>query len=160
MARPSKYQEVFTKQAYKLALLGAKDKELANFFEVDVDTIHEWKKVHPQFSDSLKRGKEYADQNVSKSLYKRAIGFKFEEVTHERVEVGEFNPQLGEFVKVPATKTKVVTKYIIPDTTAQIFWLKNRRSDIWRDRQEVSHDIESVKSFTINAASRKRDRSK
>jgi len=142
MGAPSKYQQSFDKQAYKLALLGAKDKELADFFEVNVDSIHEWKKVYQSFSDSLKRGKEFADQRVSKSLYKRAIGFTFDEVTHERVEVGEFNPVLGEFVKTPATKTKVVTKYIIPDTTAQIFWLKNRRPDLWRDRQEVQHSGE------------------
>lgn len=137
MSRPSKYQEAFSKQAYKLALLGAKDTELATFFEVDPDTIYEWKKVHKEFSEALKRGKEIADQRVSKSLYKRAIGFTFDEVTHEKVEIGEFNPVLGEFVKTPATKTKVVTKYIVPDTTAQIFWLKNRRPDLWRDRQEV-----------------------
>ena len=142
MARPSKYQETFNKQAYKLALLGAKDKELATFFEVDEATINRWKIDYPEFCESLKAGKEIADMKVSKSLYKRALGFKYDEVTHERVEVGEFNPQLGEFVKVPATKTKVVTKYIIPDTTAQIFWLKNRRSDIWRDKQEVQHSGE------------------
>lgn len=134
--RPSKYQESFAKQAYKLALLGAKDTELAAFFEVNADTIYEWKNVHKEFSDALKRGKELADQKVAKSLYKRAIGFTFDEVTHERVEIGEFNPDLGEFVKTPATKTKVVTKYIVPDTTAQIFWLKNRRPDLWRDKQE------------------------
>jgi hypothetical protein len=142
MARPSKYQETFNKQAYKLALLGAKDKELATFFEVDEATINRWKIDYPEFCESLKAGKEIADMKVSKSLYKRALGFKYDEVTHERVEVGEFNPQLGEFVKVPATKTKVVTKYIIPDTTAQIFWLKNRQSAKWRDKQEVQHSGE------------------
>ena len=59
--RPTKYKEEYNVQAYKLTLLGATDKELADFFEVSYDTIQEWKRIHEAFSYSLKEGKQIAD---------------------------------------------------------------------------------------------------
>jgi len=65
------------KQAYKLCLLGATDKQLADFFEVNTDTIYAWKKIYPEFSESIKRGKSMADAKVAESLYKISIGYKY-----------------------------------------------------------------------------------
>lgn len=79
--RKSSYQDTFANQALKLALLGAKDEELADFFGVDVSTINRWKKKYPEFCESLKKGKDIADSNVASKLYNRAIGYDFEE-TH------------------------------------------------------------------------------
>lgn len=147
--RPSKYNVEFVKQAYKLALLGAKNPELADFFEVNTDTIKEWRKIHPEFSAALKKGKELADMRVSKNLYKRANGFYYDEVTHEEIEIKQPGAEVGKKIIVPATLKKVVRKMVVPDTTAQIFWLKNRQPDKWRDKNELSLTVPEEQVFTI-----------
>lgn len=123
--RPSKYREEFADQARKLCLLGATDAELADFFEVNEDTIHEWKKVHPEFSESVKKGKLQADANVADRLYQRAMGYE-----HDDVHVSNYQ---GVITLTPIRKRHA------PDTTAAIFWLKNRQAKQWREKQEVEH---------------------
>ena len=123
MARPSKYREEFCEQALKLCRLGAIDKELADFFEVSEVTLNAWKKEYPQFLKSLKDGKELADAEVADKLYKRATGY-----SHEEVQVNMYQ---GQIILTPLIKNYA------PDTTACIFWLKNRRPDLWRDKTEV-----------------------
>lgn len=126
MARPSKYKSEYVEQAYKLCLLGATDKELADFFEVDEATINRWKIDHKEFCESLKRGKIEADSIVASKLFHRAIGYNHKAVkfaTHE----GQITDQV-EYVE-----------HYPPDTTAAIFWLKNRQRDKWRDKTETEH---------------------
>lgn len=124
--RPTKYRPEFAAQAAKLcALLGATDQDLAAFFEVHQDTIDEWKKVHPEFSGSLKQGKAETDARVEQSLYRRAIGY-----SHDAVKI--FNNE-GEEMKVP------FVEHYAPDTTACIFWLKNRKPVEWRDKVDHEH---------------------
>jgi len=144
--RPSKYDAKYDDQAYKLCLLGADDSQLADFFEVNEDTINEWKKRHPTFSESLKTGKGIADANVAKSLYHRATGYEHPEVDIKMYE--------GEIIITD------ITKRYPPDTTAAIFWLKNRQRSKWRDKQDVEHtgrdgapivfDIMGTKSHNAN----------
>jgi hypothetical protein len=123
--RPSLYKEEYPKQARKLGLLGATDKEIADFFEVSEDTIYEWKKAHPEFSEALKEGKAQADAEVANRLYKRAMGY-----SHKAVKI--FMPAgANEPVYAP-----YVERYP-PDTTAAIFWLKNRQPEKWRDKHDV-----------------------
>jgi hypothetical protein len=125
--RPSEYRDEYAKQAEKLCLLGATDQELADFFEVDVRTIYRWKHDHDGFCQAIKGGKEIADERVERSLYQRAVGY-------EQDEVKIFMPaNAAEPVYAPFRAK------IAPDTTAQIFWLKNRRKNEWRDKQEVDH---------------------
>jgi hypothetical protein len=121
--RPTKYEPEYNFQVEKLAKLGATDKEIADFLDVNEDTIHEWKKVYPEFSESIKKGKLIADSNVAQSLYHRAIGYDHEDTDIRVVD--------KEIVQTP------IIKYYPPDPTAAIFWLKNRRSREWRDKQEV-----------------------
>ena len=122
--RPSKYKPEYAEQAHKLCLLGATDKDLADFFGVDEATINRWKEAHPQFCKSLNEGKVMADANVAHRLYTRAVGYKAEEETYEGGEL-----------------KKTVVKEVVPDVTAQIFWLKNRQRDKWRDRQEIEANL-------------------
>lgn len=122
--RPSEYREEFVEQAAKLAKLGATDMEVADFFEVDVRTIYRWKSENKKFCQSLKAGKEEADDRVERSLYQRAIGFE-----HDSVKI--FCGKDGDVTQVP------FREYVVPDTTAGIFWLKNRRSQEWRDKQDI-----------------------
>lgn len=126
MARPSKYKPEYAEQALKLCRLGAIDKELADFFQVNVDTINEWKKVYPEFSESLKGGKSVADAEVANKLFQRATGYK-----HEAVKIVA-NATTGQEHIVP------YTEHYAPDTTAAIFWLKNRRPDLWRDKTDTN----------------------
>lgn len=123
VGRPTKYKEEYAEQAYKLCLLGHTDEELAQFFEVHVSTIYQWKIDYPEFSDAIKNGKEFADVEVVRSLYKRATGMSLK----KQVVKGE-----GAIVEVEDE--------IPPDTTAMIFWLKNRQPKKWRDKQVTEHE--------------------
>lgn len=125
--RPTKYRDEYAEQAERLCLLGLTNEQLANFFDVNVDTIYEWQKVHDQFSDALKAGKDEADGKVAKSLYERALGYK-----HKAVKIVAD-------AKTGMDHTVEYTEHYPPDTTAAIFWLKNRQSAMWRDRQDVNH---------------------
>jgi hypothetical protein len=122
--RPSKYQASFARQAEKLCALGATDEDLANFFEVGIRTIANWKSQHEDFLQALKGGKTEADDRVERSLYQRAVGYTFDS---EKV----FNNK-GEIVRAQTRE------HCPPDVTAQIFWLKNRRPEDWRDKSEVA----------------------
>jgi hypothetical protein len=123
--RPSKYKTEYAEQAYRLCLLGATDKDIAMFFDVQESTINYWKIHEPEFSESLKRGKIEADAAVAQKLYHRAIGY-------EHVETITANYQ-GQI-----TDKMDVIKHYAPDPTAAIFWLKNRQPDKWRDKQDVN----------------------
>ena len=123
--RPSSYKKEYVEQVYKLCLLGAVDKEMADIFGVSEQTFNAWKKEHPEFLVSIKEGKEYADANIASRLYQRAMGY-------EHPEDKIFNDN-GEPLVVPTTK------HYPPDTAAAIFWLKNRRKDQWRDKHDLEH---------------------
>lgn len=129
MARPSAYKEEFEEQAYKLALLGATDKQIADFFGVTEQTLNNWKTSKEGFFESLKRGKLEADAKVGEALYQRALGY-----THPEDKIFQYE---GAPVVVPTTK------HYPPDVTAMIFWLKNRLPDQWREKQEIKQDIDA-----------------
>lgn len=120
--RPTQYRLEMCEQALKLCRLGATDKELADFFEVSEQTINTWKQKHPEFLESLKQGKMLADAEVADKLYQRAIGY-----SHPAEKIFNNN---GEELRVP------FTEHYPPDTTAALFWLKNRQPEKWRDRQQ------------------------
>jgi hypothetical protein len=122
MARPSKYKPEFAKQAERLAALGATDRDAAEFFGVSEATLNRWKLVHVGFCASLKVGKEAADNRVEQSLYRRATGYSFdaEKLFHYQ----------GAVIRAD------YVEHTPPDVTACIFWLKNRRPDEWREKQE------------------------
>jgi hypothetical protein len=128
--RPSTYSKTYPKQAQKLCELGATDEEIADFFEVDVRTIYRWKHIHSDFCQALKTGKEVCDERVERSLYQRAIGY-------EQEEVKIFMPAGAENPVYAPYKAKIA-----PDVTAAIFWLKNRRSQQWRDAKDINHKSE------------------
>lgn len=132
--RPSAYRPEYVKQAYHLALLGATDADMASALDVNPSTINRWKLDHPDFCASIKRGKEEADGMVAKSLYRRALGYSHPAV--KIITVARGNNGGSDVEQVPYTE-----RYA-PDTTAAIFWLKNRRPDLWRDKHDVEHSGE------------------
>jgi hypothetical protein len=125
--RPSRYRAEFAEQAFNLCLLGATDADLARAFDVSEQTVNAWKQAHPAFLESLKKGKEQADARVARSLFRRATGY-----SHKAVKIVA-DAKTGQEHIVP-----YVERYP-PDTTAAIFWLKNRRPEQWRDKQQLEH---------------------
>ena len=116
---------------------GLTDEQIAENMGICRDTLIEWKKKYSDISDTLKRGKEVVDRQVENALLKRALGYRYTETTKERID--------GSFVV-----TKTVEKEVVPDTTAQIFWLKNRKPDVWRDKQnlQVEGSLNTASSLT------------
>ena len=112
---------------------GLTDEQIAKNMGIGTTTLYRWKNDYREIRESLKKGKEVVDIEVENALLKRALGYKYTEVTRERVV--ELNPHTGE----PESKlvvTKEVVKEVQPDVTAQIFWLKNRKPDVWRDKRD------------------------
>lgn len=130
--RPSEFKEEFVEQARKLCELGATDDEMADFFGVHRVTLYRWKLEYPEFCNAIKSAKEIADERVERSLYQKATGY---DVTEEEA-VKVKREQYKEEVEVVE-----VRKHVPADTTAAIFWLKNRRKDEWRDKQEVEQKL-------------------
>lgn len=128
--RPSLYREIYTEQAYKLALLGATNEELADFFNVARSTLSLWMKDIPEFSGAIKRGKILADSEVAEKLYHRAKGYEHPE---DKVFLHE-----GKAVIVHTIK------HYPPDTGAAMAWLKNRRKATWRDSHDFTTDGEKI----------------
>ncbi|HEN0123658.1 TPA: helix-turn-helix domain-containing protein [Streptococcus agalactiae] len=120
----AKYTEWLTDEGLLLISGWAKDglteEQIANNIGISRSTLNEWKKKFSVISDTLKQNKEIADRQVENALHKTALGFYYEEdmVTNQ-----------GDVVRVK--------KYSKPNTTAQIFWLKNRKPADWRDKQEI-----------------------
>lgn len=112
---------------------GLTDEQIAKNIGVSVSTLNNWKIKYVEILESLKRGKEVVDRQVENALLKRALGYTYEEITYEG-----------------SVETKRVVKEVVPDTTAQIFWLKNRKRETWTDRQniEISQPIDdSIKEM-------------
>ena len=106
---------------------GLTDKQMAHNIGIAESTLNEWKNRFPEFKESLKRGKEVIDREVENALLKTALGFYYTE------------EQVTNSGGVVTTK-----KYAKPNTTAQIFWLKNRKQVEWRDKQEIEQTNRNI----------------
>lgn len=138
--RPTKYSDQYPDQAYKLAMLGLTDQQIAEFFGVSHQTYYDWQAAHPKFLESTQRGKIVADAETAVSLYKRANGY-----SHEAVKI---------FMPAGATEP-VYAKYMEhypPDTPAASLWLRNRQKALWRDRQEVDVNHSGLAASTRDEA--------
>lgn len=119
---------------------GDTDQIVADRIGINVGTLYEWKNRYPEINEALKRGKEVIDLEVENKLFKRAMGYEVEE---EKTYISESGGVI--------TKRKEITKkHIPPDTTAQIFWLKNRRPEFWRDRQDMNISSDDPVSVVID----------
>ncbi|MDF2881524.1 MAG: hypothetical protein K0R54_2081 [Clostridiaceae bacterium] len=113
---------------------GLTEEQIAHNLGIGYSTLKEYKNKYPALLAALKKGKEVIDLEVENALLKRALGYKYNEVTKERDSDGKL------------VVTKEVLKEVNPDTTAQIFWLKNRKPADWRDKK----DIEQTGNMNIN----------
>lgn len=131
VGRKTKYKTKFDDSAYKLCLLGAIDKEIADFFDVCERTLNYWKKEHESFKIALQNGKIIADTEIAQRLYKRAYGYEYFEETEEMA------PDTCSPTGFAVRYKKRVKKEMPPDTGACMAWLKNRRPENWRETKAV-----------------------
>ena len=131
---------------------GLIDKQIAKNIGVSLSTLCEWKKKYPELSESLKRGKQPIDVEVENALLKRALGYEYTErkvkrqITGWETKEGKRVPVLGK-----ASYVEETTKIVVPDTTAQIFWLKNRKPEKWRDKPVAQQKAEAVEDSFLKA---------
>lgn len=100
---------------------GLTDEQIAKNVGISRSTLNDWKNRFPDISDTLKKGKDVVDRQVENALLKRALGYSYKEIKTKR-ECGV------------VTETITTEKEVVPDVTAQIFWLKNRKPDKWREK--------------------------
>ena len=123
---------------------GLTDEQIALNMGIGYSTLQTWKSKYQDIQDTLKKNKEIVDTQVENALLKRALGYSFTESTRER----KLNDETGEYEMVT---TKEIVKEVTPDTTAQIFWLKNRKPEEWRDKKDVA--VEGSVNSVISAMS-------
>ena len=128
--RPTKYKPEYCLAVEYMARVGLTDVQIAERLDVTEATLTTWKKTYPDFLASIKRGKEEPDDIVERSLFERATGYNHRVEKPMSVSDGS---GCGSHIE-----TIEYTESLAPDVTAQIFWLKNRRPDRWREKQELS----------------------
>ncbi len=151
MAR-GKYKEWLTQE--KLTLLrgwakdGISDEQIAKNIGINRATLYDWKRKYGNIDDALKKGKEVADYEIENAMYKSAIGyFVEEEKTYVTIVDG-----------VPTKRLEKTKKWIAPNTAAQIFWLKNRKPETWRDNPEDNAATSDATEMIVEAARRRANR--
>ena len=114
---------------------GLIDEQIAEKMGIHVATLYEYKKKYPELSETLKKGKEIIDRQVENALLKRALGYDYEETKVTMTDKGSKSKRIER-----------TTKHAQPDTTAQIFWLKNRKPDEWRhnDNNDAEDKLKTV----------------
>lgn len=115
---------------------GLTEEQIAHNMGIGYSTLQAWKNEYQDILDTLKRGKEVVDRQVENALLKRALGYEYEEIS-EKYELGIL------------TERKVTKKQVVPDTTAQIFWLKNRKPKDWRDNPVYNADEDALKRLDV-----------
>jgi hypothetical protein len=120
---------------------GLTDEQVAHNMGIGYSTFREWLNKYPALLAALKKGKAPVDIEVENALLKRALGYEYEEVCTEVEEIPfKTKDENGNTITITKTKKHIrkTTKMVVPDVTAQIFWLKNRRPGKWRDKIEAA----------------------
>lgn len=134
--RKSSYLSEYNTVVFRLALLGATDNDIAETIGINPDTVNAWKKKYPEFSESLKKGKRIADTVIANALYDRARGAEWVEET--AIKCKDIYYEDGKRCEREHVEVVELRKSAPPDTTACIFWLKNRDPKNWRDKQDIA----------------------
>ena len=128
--RPTKYDAKYhVPWAQGLAMRGATMQQIAEEMDVALSTMYKGRDEHAECSDALNEGRQQADLRVERSLYERAMGGESKE-TKKVIDVVDGQPVVK--------RIEEVKRKLSPDTTACIFWLKNRNPAMWRDRQDIA----------------------
>ncbi len=122
--RPSAFSESLALRIMELATAGATEAEIAAKIGISVATLTNWKGNKPGFFDALRDAKSVADGLVEAALFSRAVGY-----SHPAVKFF-WDSKKGDIKSQPYIERHA------PDTTACIFWLKNRQPDLWRENKD------------------------
>ena len=118
---------------------GLTDKDIAKNMRVSYSTLKEWKKRHAAIAEALSQGKDAADRVVENALYLSATGFTKTVRKPVKVKQIDYDPETGKKIaereKYIAVEEEI---FVSPQVAAQIFWLKNRKPEQWRDKQEYT----------------------
>lgn len=146
VAVKSKYDErIHDDWGWLLATKGLTGAEIAKEMGISRSTLNKWIAEHESFAEAITQGRDSSDAKVVKSLFKRAVGYAFKE--------RKIVNMIGEDGKPTPARIETTEKHVQPDTTAQIFWLKNRRPNDWRDRRDVEMTSGSDITFNVKPAS-------
>ena len=119
--------EPYLDKVNKWANSGLTDEEIAYYLGITYSALQRYKRAHTDFEEAIEGPRTELDKKVEDALYKRAIGYKYKEKTWER----KLDPETGEYALV---LVKTVLKHVLPDTTAQQFWLTNRKPEVWKHK--------------------------
>lgn len=112
---------------------GLTNEDIAHNMGISRSTLSDWEKKYSAISDALKCGRECADLRVENQLYRNAIGYEYTEQQAIKVKRVYWDGS-GRRCEAEDVKVVDVKRHHAGETTAQIFWLKNRRPDDWRDK--------------------------
>lgn len=114
---------------------GLTDAQIAKNIGINVATLYKWQNQHSEISNALKKGKAPVDLEVENALLKSALGYTVTVKKPVKVKVEKMKPGVGRVMEevIQMTEEEV---HIPPNTTAQIYWLNNRRPDRWRAKPE------------------------
>lgn len=107
---------------------GATEQQICDILGVAVSTFNEYKNKYPELMEALKKGRQEIVFNVRGALYKKAIGYDYEEVKKyikKDVETGK-----------KTEYTEVTTKHQAPSEAAANMLLKNYDKD-WQDNPQM-----------------------
>jgi hypothetical protein len=118
---------------------GLIEKQIAKNMGVAESTLRNWKNIFPEIAEALRKGKEVVDREVENALYKSALGFMQKVKKPVRIKEVEYDPKNGRKIRESEKWVQVEEEvYIPPQVTAQIFWLKNRKPDQWREKNDLT----------------------
>ena len=148
--RKTAYQPDMPGRAYKLCLLGLKDKDLATAFGVNIHSIYNWQKTYPAFADAIKKGRQEADANVAKAMYQKAIGYSHPETKVLTNKITEYDEE-GKPIRSYTEPLMVdVIKHHAPDAYAGHKWLALRQREFWAEVQKTEHTHKFEGQIDIN----------
>lgn len=124
---------------------GLIDEQIAKNMKISPSTLYEWKKKYSEISEALKKGKEIVDVEVENALLKKAKGYNAKVKKHFKLKTVEYDPGTGRKIAEREELKEVEDEVHVPaDTTAQIYWLNNRRPDKWANKPKEAEAEEGV----------------
>lgn len=123
---------------------GLVDEQIAKNMGISEATLYNYKNKYPEIKEALRKGKEVVDIEVENALFKKAIGynitvqkaFKLKDIIY-----GENGKKISEKERIEYVEEEI---HVPADTTAQIFWLKNRKKVQWRDKVEYEANTDEL----------------